>query len=241
MFLVTGSQFLDLHEGASIGLKQRLPWVNGSLLPARLNPTDTAGIACLLLGNFRLRAKVPLSTPMGNVWLQLIHREMPAQFRLLSDTQAEIMLVQMLHKFTPDQAKIPTSNKSREHNWTKLDTDFLPFTADAMEDGKNLILRNEEDGTPLVILNQSSYGDHFYIQGRLDLERMGPLVFTLEGGDKRNWRLHMFVDNPSALSHLRTFFDPWLSNRRMEYISLEGDLFPGLPDNLSALAGDIQA
>jgi len=241
MIPITAAQLLNLPEGASTGAAQRLPWANGSLLAAKLSPTDTPGMAYLLLGGFRLRAKVPPSTPMGNVWLQLVHHEMPAHFRLLTEAQAERVLTQMLHKLSADQGQQTVPKHTRDHGWTSLDTDMFPFTADISEDRKNLLLRDRENGTPHVILSQSSDTDRFRIQGRLDLEHIGPLLFTLEGGSERNWQLRIFIDNPLAISHLRTPFDTWLIDQQKGFASLDGTLSLGLPDCLSALTEDIQA
>ena len=240
MFPITAAQLLNLPEGATSNANQRLPWTNGSLLSAKLSPTDTAGVAHILLGGFRLRAQIPPTTPMGNVWLLLINHEMPAQFRLLSDAQAVRVLSQMLHKAATSRAD-PPSKQTQEHSWTKLETDFLPFTADVSKNGQNVLLRDRNNGSPQVVLNHSADSDRFCIQGRVDLEHMGPMVFTLEGGDEHDWWLRMFSANPKLLSSLRTDFDTWLHDKQTKYTSLGGELLPGLPDNLSALAESIQA
>jgi len=241
MIPISASQLLSLPKGASPNVNQRLPWPDGTLLSAKLTPTDTVGVAYLVLGSLRLRAKVPQLTPMGNAWLQLINHEIPAQFRLLSDAQAVKVLSQMLHKSTTEHPRNPTAKNSPDNSWTKLDTDFLPFTPDISENGKNLLLRDREDGNPHVILNQTANTGHFHIQGRLDLDHIGSLIFTLEGGDERNWQIRMFTDNTAALPYLRTSFDTWLSKKQPKFTSLDGKLLSGLPNDLSVMANDIQA
>lgn len=241
MFPVSAAQLLNLPEGAASNANQRLPWTNGSLLSAKLTPADTAGVAHLLLGGFRLRAQVPPTTPMGNVWLLLINHEMPAQFRLLSDAQAVRVLAQMLHKTATSRADHSPDKQTQEHGWNRLETDSLPFSADVTKDGQNMFLRDRNSGKPHVVLNKSSDSDRFHIQGRVDLNNLGPVVFTLEGGNEHDWWLRMFAANPQSLPPLRTDFDAWLHDKQTKYTNLGGELLRGLPENLSALADSIQA
>jgi len=250
MFPITAAQLLSLPEGAAASASQRLPWANGSLLSAKLGPADTAGSAQLLLGGFRLRAQIPPTTPMGDVWLLLINQEMPARFRLLSEAQAMSLLIKILHRSHGNQAQSRSAKSSPEslsakpppeNGWSRLETGFLPFSADITGDGHNLILRDQRDGSPHVVLNHSASSSHFYIQGRVDLEHLGAVVFTLEGGNDSSWRMRMFAANPQGLSHLRSGFDAWMDDRQRKYTNLDGELLPGLPDNLSALPDDIQA
>ncbi|OIO68428.1 MAG: hypothetical protein COW19_03795 [Zetaproteobacteria bacterium CG12_big_fil_rev_8_21_14_0_65_55_1124] len=241
MFPVSAAQLLNLPEGAASNANQRLPWTNGSLLSAKLSPTDTAGVAQLVLGGYTLRAQVPPTTTMGKVWLLLINHEMPAQFRLLSDAEAVRALSQMLHKSATTRGDHATAKQTQEHGWNKLETDSLPFTADVSKDGQNVFLRDRNNGRPHVVLNKSADSDRFYIQGRVDLEHLGPVVFTLEGGAERAWWLRMFAANPQFLPPLRTNFDTWLHDKQTSYTNLGGELLRGLPDNLSALADSIRA
>jgi len=240
MFPVSAAQLLNLPEGAASNANQRLPWTNGSLMSAKLTATDTAGVAQLLLGGFTLRAQVPPTTTMGHVWLFLINHDMPAQFRLLSDAQAVRVLAQMLHK-SGRRAEHPAGKQAQEHGWNKLETDFLPYNVDVTKDGKSLFLRDRNSGNPHVVLNKSVDSERFYIQGRVDLEHLGPVVFTLEGNKEHDWWLRMFAAKPQSLSPLRTDFDSWLHNKQTKYTKLSGELLRGLPEDLSALAGNIQA
>ncbi len=241
MFPVTAAQLLNLPEGAASNANQRLPWTNGSLLSAKLSPTETPGVAQLLLGGYRLRAEVPPTTTMGNVWLLLINQEMPAQFRLLSDAQAVRVLAQMLQKSASNRAEQSSGKQTQEHGWNKMETDTLPFAADVSKDGQNLFLRDRDTGSPHVVLNKSSDPERFYIQGRVDLKHLGAVVFTLEGSKEHDWWLRMFAANPQLISPLRANFDTWLHDKQTSYTNLGGELLPGLPDDLSALAGSIQA
>jgi len=241
MFPVTAAQLLNLPEGAASNANQRLPWTNGSLLSAKLTPAESPGVAHMLLGGYRLRAEVPPTTTMGNVWLLLINQEMPAQFRLLSDAQAVRMLAQMLQKAANNRTEQAPAKQNQEHSWNKMETDTLPFAADVSKDGQNLFLRDRDTGNPHVILNKSSDPEKFYIQGRLDLKHLGPVVFTLEGGNEHDWWLRMFAANPELISPLRANFDAWLHDKQASYTNLGGELLPGLPDDLSALAENIQA
>jgi len=250
MFPITAAQLLSLPEGGAPNAGQRLPWTNGSLLAAKLDPADASGFAQLLLGGFRLRARVPPATPMGHIWLLLIDQEMPARFRLLSEAQAMHALIQMLHKSSSSRMQRKTagasdekqaSGSSAENSWSGLETDSLPFSVDITANGQHLLLRDQKDGSPHVVLNHSVSSDYFCIRGRVDLECLGAVVFTLEGSAGHDWRLRVFSGNPQGLSHLRAGFDTWMNDKQEKYEHLDGKLMAELPDNLSSLPDDIQA
>jgi len=241
MFPVTAAQLLNQPESTVSNTGQRLPWSNGSLLSAKLSPTDTTGVAQLLLGSFRLRAQVPPTTTMGNVWLLLINHELPAQFQLLSEAEAVKALAQMLHKSASSRTENPIAKHTQEHGWNTLENDCLPFATDVMKDGQNVLLRDRNSGKPHVVLNKSADSDCFRIRGRIDLEQLGTMVFTLEGDIKHDWWLRMFTASPQHFSSMRTDFNTWLQDKQATYTGLDGEILPGLPDNFSALTESVQA
>jgi len=84
LFPIITPVMLNMPDLVQAGSQTRLPWPDGSVITARLVPTDAPGTALLMLGSYRLLAQVPPATPMGEVWLMLVNRQMPARFALLT-------------------------------------------------------------------------------------------------------------------------------------------------------------
>ena len=240
MFPVIIPQQLSLPEGASKQVSQRLPWSNGSLMAAKLSPTDTAGVAQLIIGGYRLTAKVPPSTPMGDIWLQLVNRDMPAQFRLLNSTQAETLLTKMLHKSAASSTESQTTKQSAEQGWNRLDTSSLPFSAEVTAHGQYLTIQDRESGHRDVLLSSMTDADQFSLLGRVDLEQLGSVAFNLQGGEGCDWLLKVFSINPQLLSYLRAHFNIWLEDEQKKHESLDGEVIYGMPESMSELADRVQ-
>jgi len=241
MFPVITPQLLSLPEGASRQASQRLPWSDGSLIAAKLSPSDTADMARLIIDGYRLTAKVPPSTPMGDIWLQLIRRDMPAQFRLLDSTQAEAVLAKMLHKSADDSAESRTTKQNTGHGWSNLDTGSLPFAAEFTAHGQHLTIRDRENGHRDVLLSSTIESDQFRLLGRVDLDHLGPVAFNLQGGEHCDWLLKIFSLNPQQLSCLRAHFNIWLKDEQHKHKNLDGEVLYGMPESMAALADGIQA
>jgi len=241
MLPIITSQLLGLPEGAKPEHTQRLPWANGSLLPAKIIPAQTPHAANLVMAGYRLRARLPPTISMGEVWLQLISHEMPAQFRLLNEAQAASLLIQMLHKSTTHTSDTRPAKQIQDQGWSKLDTADLPYGTHTTEEAHHLLLRDRENGNPRLVLRRSGNLNHFLLQGRADLENMGPVAFSLEGSEGQDWQLHVFAGNQCQLSPLRTAFASWLTARQEQYGKLKGKVLAGLPEDFSSLLKDIQA
>lgn len=242
MFPIIIPQQLSLPEGASgKQANQRLPWSNGSLMAAKLGPMDTAGVAQLIIGGHRLAAKVPPSTPMGEIWLQLINRDMPAQFRLLNSTQAEMMLAKMLQKSSTSSAESPTTKHNAEQGWSKLDTGSLPFSADIVAHGQYLTIQDRENGHRDVLLSATIEADQFRLLGRVDLEHLGSVAFNLQGGENCDWLMKVFSTNPQLLPYLRAHFNIWLKAEQEKYENLDGEVLYGMPESMAALSDGVKA
>ena len=240
MFPIIIPQQLSLPEGASKAASQRLPWSNGSLMAAKLSPTDTAGVAQLIIGGHRLSAKVPPSTPMGDIWLQLINRDMPAQFRLLNSTQAEVVLAKMLQKTAAKSTEAQATKQNAEQGWSKLDTSALPFTAEVAAHGQHLMVQDRENKHRDVLLSSTVEADQFCLLGRVDLECLGSVAFNLQGGENCDWLMKVFSTNPQLLSYLRAHFNIWLKSEQEKHENLDGEVLYGIPESMTALADGIQ-
>ena len=241
MFPIIIPQQLSLPEGTTKQVSQRLPWSNGSLMAAKLSPTDTAGVAQLIIGGHRLTAKVPPSTPMGEIWLQLINRDMPAQFRLLSNIQAETVLAKMLQKSAANSTEPQTTKQNAEQSWGKLDTGSLPFSAEVAAHGQHLTIQDRESKHRDVLLSSTMDADQFCLLGRVDLERLGPVAFNLHGGENCDWLVKVFSTNPQLLSYLRAHFNLWLKDEQEKHGNLDGEVLYGMPESMAALADGIKA
>ena len=241
MFPIITPQLLSLPEGANTQASQRLPWANGSLLAAKLVPSDSPGMAQVVIGAYRLVAKVPPNTPMGEIWLQLVNRDMPAQFRQLSSTQVETELAKMLQKASSQSTEAKAPKQNAEQGWGKLDTGSLPFHADLAAHGNFLMIRDRENSHRDVLLSSTIDADQFRLLGRVDLDQLGPVAFNLQGGENRDWHLKIFSINPQLLSYLRTHFSSWLQEEQAKHQGLDGEVIYGMPENMTALAKGVQA
>lgn len=192
---------------------QVLPWPNGSVLSGKLMPPTQGAGMMLVLGNYRIRVEVPPNTPMGHVWLQLLNKAMPGQFRLLTQAQAESLIVEMLQRKgeSPEQAHSAKAKpmQSEQSTWSKLQTDSLPFAFEAH--GQHLTLLDKDDGHTQGLLKEETWGqDTFKLSGRLDLAHMGGLAFALEG-KKNTWRLDVHMANPMFKQEVAQALELWLA------------------------------
>lgn len=251
MFPVITPQILNLVEGVQATPLLRLPWTNGSLLPARLLPVETPGNAHLQLSGFTLMAKIPSSTPMGTVWLQLIQRDMPARFRILSQSQAIEILADMLQKTetrlpakTPSPATqnnvphhpLPASQPQlHEQGWSRLDTTALPWFTTGTPEGNSVMLRDRNDGQDRGMVLRESHGDDFCLQGRLDLEHLGAVLFHLQGRmDTEHWNLAIHTSKNFILSELRAAIQAWTATQEKQHPGLQSEVHAGLPKDTTS-------
>ncbi|MDQ6957874.1 MAG: hypothetical protein Q9M24_02045 [Mariprofundaceae bacterium] len=258
MFPIITPQILNLVEGAQAGPLLRLPWPNGSLLPARLLPVETPGNARLQLSGFTLMAQIPPSTPMGTVWLQLIQRDMPARFRILSPSQAIEILADMLQKTenkTPTKTSSPTTQNNipnhllpasqpqlHEQGWSRLDTTALPWFATGAPEGNSVMLRDHNDGQDRGMVLRESHGDDFSFQGRLDLEHLGAVLFHLQGSmDAGSWNLAIHTSEKFILSELRTAIQAWTVTQEKQHPGLQSEVHAGLPEDTASRFSKVRA
>ncbi len=197
-------------------------------MPAKLGPAVSPGVALLIIGSFRLHAKVPPNTAMGDVWLQILHREMPAKFRILSHTQAREQVRKMIGKLGKRNGEKPS--RSIKKGWGKLAGKQLPFDAELTQYGQKLLLQDRHDDNHRILLSQSFDTDDFCLSGRVDLKHLGHIAFNLEGGNNTGWLLDIFIANPRLFSSLRISFNEWLKRKKTEYGDIKGEVCYGIPD-----------
>jgi len=188
MIPIPSTLLLGIPQGASSTGTSALPWPNGSLVSAQVLAMDTPELATIMIGSYRIQAKVPPNTPLGQIWLELINRELPAQMKILSEQRALEKLIQQLSENTqakhPTQAAHASKTMASQHSgqaepgWPFPPSAQMPFHAHASQD--RLFLEQNDDQTPRGMIQQQIDEHHYALHGRLDLEHLGTLFFILE-------------------------------------------------------------
>jgi len=249
MINLHAAQLLSIPQGAKSDVAPKLPWPNGSIITAKMTPIDSEGSVILSLGGYRMRAQVPPNTPMGNIWLQLMSRDMPVQFRLLSESKAASVLSEMLgQKVKAESADdgVKHAHRHGSETWPKMDMDGLPVRVDEGLSEQYLMLRDKQDGETQGMLNRQVSGDQFRLHGRVDLKHLGAVAFTLQGQGDSPWDMRLYVNSNEHIDSLRHDFSAWLQERHKTASKsanpheLSGNLFAGMPDDFELL-GDLKA
>lgn len=203
-------------------------------------------------------AQIPPSTPMGAIWLQLIQRDMPVRFRILSQSQAIEILADILQK-AENQATAKTSSPTTRNNtphhplpvsqpqlheqgWSRLDTTALPWFTTGTPEGNSVMLRDRNGGQDRGMVLRESHGDDFCLQGRLDLEHMGAVLFHLQGGmDTGHWSLTIHTSKSFILSELRTAIQAWTATQEKQHPGLQSEVHAGLPEDTASHFSKVRA
>lgn len=247
MINLHAAQLLSIPQGAKSDVAPKLPFPNGSIITAKITPTDSEGAVILSLGGYRMRAQVPPNTPMGNIWLQLLSRDLPVQFRLLSDAKAATLLSDMLGKKTSSvEEHAKHASKQAPETWPKMDMDGLPVRADEGLSDKYLMLRDKQDGGTRGMLNRQVSGEQFRLHGRVDLKQIGAVAFSLHGEANSPWKMSLYVNSGEHIDALRHDFSAWLearyraNSKHMVRQELDGNVLYGMPDDFEML-GELKA
>ena len=239
MINLHAAQLLSLPQGAKSDVAPKLPWPNGSIITAKLTPTDSEGGVILSLGGYRMRAQVPPNTPMGNIWLQLMSRDLPVQFRLLSDAKAAVLLSEMLGKKTQVvEEHTKHASKQSSEAWSKMDMDGLPVRADVGLSAQYLMLRDKHDDGTRGMVNRQVSGDQFRLHGRVDLKHIGAVAFSLHGDSNTPWEVNLYMNSNEHIDELRHDFSAWLEARHRSntaHKALDGRVLDGMPDDFEML------
>lgn len=242
MINLQAAQILSIPQGAKSDVAPKLPWPNGSIITAKLTSTDSEGSVILSLGGYRMRAQVPPNTPLGNIWLQLLSRDLPMQFRLLSEAKATTLLSEMLgKKMQTVEERAKHGHKQSSESWPKMDMDGLPVRADmGLSDQYLMLLDRQDDGTR-GMLNRQVSGNQFRLHGRVDLKHIGAVAFSLHGEPNEPWNVNLYVHSNKHVDDLRHNFSAWLESRyrtNSKHIAqreLDGNVLYGMPDDFDML------
>ncbi|MDQ6973343.1 MAG: hypothetical protein Q9M10_00550 [Mariprofundaceae bacterium] len=245
MINLLAAQILSLPVGSKSDVAPKMPWPNGSLVTAKVIPTDSEGSVILSLGGYRLRAQVPPNTPLGHVWLLLLSREMPAQFRLLHEAHAVSMLAEMLAKKTVKEPQADVAKRvahATQQGWQKVESDGLPFIMEQSASGQYVMLHDRQDASARGMLQRKKEGNDFLLHGRVDLDALGAVMFSLHcvGG---TWQFNVYADQGDSVDVLRQSFPSWLTLQAKDMVDdervsdVEGRVIYGLPDAFNFLNG----
>ncbi|MDQ6995162.1 MAG: hypothetical protein Q9M18_06155 [Mariprofundaceae bacterium] len=243
MINLLAAQVLSLPTGAKSDVAPKIPWPNGSIVSAKMMPADSEGSVILSLGAYRLRAQVPPNTPLGNVWLLLLSRDNPAQFRLLHEAHAVAMLADMLAKKTVKEPQADGAKRvalASQQNWQKLDGEVLPFVMNQSASGQYVMLHDRQDGSARGMVHRKNEGHDFLLHGRVDLDALGAVMFSLRCMDG-TWKLNVYANQGKSVDVLRQDFYEWLHTQvshvtdRSKTCDIEGQVSYGLPDEFHFL------
>ncbi len=245
MIDLLAAQIVSLPIGAKSDVAPKMPWPNGSLVTAKMTATDSEGSVILSLGGYRLRAQVPPNTPLGNVWLLLLSRDMPAQFRLLHEAHAMSMLADMLAKKSVKEPKADVGQRLTQltqQAWQKMEGDNLPFIMQQSASGQYVMLHDRQKGSARGMVHRKEEGQGFLLHGRVDLEALGAIMFSLHCVEA-TWKLNIYTDHGGSVDTLRRDFPSWLNIQPSRVIygaktcDVEGQVTYGFPDEFSFLKG----
>ena len=262
MFPVITPQILNMPDSVQAASLTRLPWPEGSVIPARPMPTEAPGNALLIIGGYRLLAEVPPNVPMGEVWMQLVHRELPAGLRLLNSTQLLEIIAEMLKERHQEQSSRGTTAArarnadalnqamARHAAWPSLDhagdgKTGLPWHGEATADGNTMLWYDDADNQPRGMLRRTVEQQHFTLSGRVDLDELGPIAFDVSGAISENgesaaaWRIDLHTTGEAQQKRLRDDFRLWLERQRERFPDICGEIAQGFTDDTAI--GNIEA
>ncbi|MDQ6952023.1 MAG: hypothetical protein Q9M15_00655 [Mariprofundaceae bacterium] len=245
MMNLVAAQIVSLPTGGKSDVAPKMPWPNGSLITAKMTAIDSEGSVILSLGGYRLRAQVPPNTPLGNVWLLLLSRDMPAQFRLLHEAHAASMLADMLAQ---KAVKDPFADLGKrvvhttQQGWHKMDGEDLPFVMERGASGQYVMLYERQDGGARGVVHRQQNVGGFLLHGRVDLDGLGAVMFALHSIENK-WKLSVYADLSESVDMLRGDFSAWINKQPAWVVQgtkkydLEGHVMHDLPSEFSFLNG----
>jgi len=242
MIPVAGTLLLGIPMGTQASATSALPWPNGSLISAQIIAVDAPNMATIMIGAYRMQAKVPPNTPLGQIWLELMNRELPAQLRILAESRALEMLVQKIAEKMQAQMPAQLAQKSatpaqallqQEAAWPLPQSSNMPFHAHVSADQERVFLEQADDQTPRGMMQKQVEPDRYALHGRLDLDELGTLFFMLEQHSAQPMHIKLRAANHQAFLALQEPFRNFLDRQNSDNpvnddsSALQGRLFEG--------------
>ena len=242
MIHVSAAQLLSVPTGAKANGLMKLPWPNGSLIPATLSPSKNPQEMILSLAGNRMQIPIQQGLAMGQGWVLLLSRDAPLQFRFLNEADAMQHLLDVLTKKqgknTPlHKTKAQGKPQDMAQGWQKLEQGGQPFAMHLGVSGSMIMLEDEQDGAARGMVRKQKLEHGFLLHGRVDLARLGVVVFALHS-EHEHWHMHMYSASTQGARYLRERFAPWLASYAcpMDTVVLHGAVHQGLPDDFSFLS-----
>jgi len=240
MIQVSAAQLLSLPAGVKKNGLMKLPWPNGSLIPATLSPTHNPKEVMLSLAGYRMKIPMQQALVMGQGWVLLLQRDAPLQLRFLNEADA---MQHLLHVLMKKQGKNSSLNEVKgtlqdvAQGWHKLEQSSQPFAMHWGMSGSTVILEDEHNGAARGMVRKQKLEHGFLLHGRVDLTHLGVVVFALHGVHER-WHMHMYSASAQGAHGLRERFEPWLVSHDvpMDTVVLCGTVYQGLPDDFTFLS-----
>ncbi len=144
----------------------------------------------LQLGNLKIPVEIPKGANPGRVWVQMQKTAMPYQMKLLTPEQAQKYFEQKLMDLFKPQMQQGEQAQQQKHNTPQqlqqhaqvpqpLNQPDQPFQLLPTSEGWQMWSKDDEHLKGMLQAEQD--GDSYQIQGRLDLENLGRVQFSLLG------------------------------------------------------------
>ncbi|PJA30972.1 MAG: hypothetical protein CO187_10850 [Zetaproteobacteria bacterium CG_4_9_14_3_um_filter_53_7] len=219
---------MSLPQGAAKAPGAALPWPSGSILSAQVLKQD-AGTATLLIGNSRYQAQTPGPLPQGNIWIQLMERGNPPQFRILSEARVTAVLAELLGDAAADGGKKMTGQhllRQQQQEWPMPQHPQTGFHLHSSSAGNMLMIEDRHNRSTKGMVQKDDKEDRSALHGRLDLEHLGTVYFSVENKADAPMQLKLRVAGHNSFLTLYEPFSRWLEEKKRDS-GIDGHLSEG--------------
>ena len=229
MVNIPGSMLLSIPQGAARAVGAALPWPSGSIVSAQvLQQQPGAGTATVQIGNQQFQANIPGQLPQGNIWLQLMDRGNPAQFRILSETRAIALLADKLAEAATASGKKQGGQilRQQQQEWPMLQQNQTGYHLHPSPSGNMLMLEDQQNGSTKGMVQKEEEENRSALHGRLDLDHLGTVYFAIENKPDAPLQIKLRAAEHSTFLTLHEPFNHWLAEKSRENGS-EGQISEG--------------
>ncbi|MDQ6993364.1 MAG: hypothetical protein Q9M31_07795 [Mariprofundus sp.] len=225
-----------MQAGKPTTASSALPWPKGSVLAGRLETTTTA-MPTLIIANQKFQTMLPpgllAKLPPGQLWFELLNRESPASFRILSRQQAiDIIAGRLAEMASNKQTDAPTQPQQRPTHSPWNQQEGFPFNANESANGYRIMLEDRESQQPRGMIEKEGDADSFALHGRIDMDQLGTLYFALQQQPGTPPQLKLRAAAHQSFVELRQPFHDWLSEKQQNTENTNR-LLPALKADLS--------
>jgi len=229
MVNIPASMLLSIPQGAARAVGATLPWPSGSIISAQvLQQQPNTGTATLQIGNQRLQATIPGQLPQGNIWIQLMDRGNPAQFRILSETRAIALLADKLAESAAASGTKQGSplQRQQQQEWPLPPQSQTGYHLHPSANGNMLMLEDQQNGSTKGTVQKDTDENRATLHGRLDLDELGTVYFAIESKPDAPLQIRLRTAEHRSFLTLHEPFNDWLAEKGRES-SIEGQISEG--------------